>query len=279
MSLLDLFLNRDKKKFLQSIKNNKKYDFVLEINKLNLLANEGTNQILKNINIKIPEFSVVAIIGPSGSGKSSLLRSINKTSFEEGNYEFTGEIKYRGFDVLNGKIPVEWLRTQIGTVLQRPVMFPMTIKANILFALKIHGIKNPEVLDEIMEQSLKEANLWDEVKDRLNSMPEDTLSIGQQQRLCIARSIALQPKILLMDEPTSALDPKSSLKIEELISKFSKNKLSTIIIVSHSLSQVRRISDYVIFIKDGVVVEQGRSKDMFTNPVKPETREFIFQKH
>lgn len=249
--------------------------FILEIKNLNLWFQKEveSNQILKNINIRIPEYSVVAIIGPSGSGKSSLLRSINRTNFDD-SYIYKGSINFYGKNILEN-YPLEYLRSQVGTVMQKPVMFPMTIRENILFALKSYGMTQIDKLEIILEKSLRETHLWDEVKNRLNSKPEDILSIGQQQRLCIARAIALQPRVLLMDEPTSALDAKASRKIEDLIRKITKNKMSTIVIISHSLSQVKRISDYTIFVKNGTVIEQGRTSDIFNNPIHQETKDFI----
>ncbi|AEW45718.1 Phosphate ABC transporter, ATP-binding protein [Mycoplasma haemocanis str. Illinois] len=249
--------------------------YVIEVKDLSIFSKRDKRCILKDVNIRIPSCSVVAIIGPSGSGKSSLLRAINKSNMESGDFDCKGSIYYGNMDILDKDYPPEYLRTQIGTVLQKPVMFPMSIRENILFALKMHGVLAHELLEEILESSLKEAYLWDEVKDRLNVRPENVLSLGQQQRLCIARAIALQPKVLLMDEPTSALDLKSSNKIEELILRISKTNHSTIILVSHSLSQVRRVSDYTIFIKDGKVMEHGNTRDIFTKPAKKETRDFI----
>lgn len=215
----------------------------------------------------------MAIIGPSGSGKSTLLRAINRTNFDD-HFLYEGSIDFYGKNVLKKNYPLEYLRTQIGTVMQKPVMFPMSVRENILFALKAHGMVDQDKLEIILERSLREASLWDEVKDRLNAKPENILSIGQQQRLCIARAIALQPKVLLMDEPTSALDLKASRKIENLIVNISKRG-STIVLISHSLSQVKRISDYTIFIKNGRIVEQGKTKVLFTKPTHKETKEFI----
>ncbi|XP_032746499.1 phosphate import ATP-binding protein PstB-like [Rattus rattus] len=250
--------------------------FIMEIKNLSVWVGGKKNgvQILKDVNIRIPENKIVAIIGPSGSGKSSLLRALNKTNFGE-EFIYKGEINYYGKNVLQKGYPIEYLRTQIGAVMQKPVMFPMSVRENILFALKSHGMVQNDRLEIILEKSLRDAHLWDEVKDRLNAKPETILSIGQQQRLCIARAIALQPRVLLMDEPTSALDLKASRKIEELILKINRSGMSTIILISHSLSQVERISDYTIFIKDGEVIEQGRTRDIFRNPTHPDTREFL----
>ncbi|GCE63427.1 phosphate import ATP-binding protein PstB 3 [Candidatus Mycoplasma haematohominis] len=282
MSFKSLFARKEKWTTEEEVNRAKAIDerisgrkFVLEIKNLNLWAGKtaDNNQILKNINIRIPEYSVVAIIGPSGSGKSSLLRTINRTNFDD-SYIYKGSVNFYGRNILEN-YPLEYLRSQIGTVMQKPIMFPMSIRENILFALKSYGITNSSKLEIILERSLREAHLWDEVKNRLNAKPEDYLSIGQQQRLCIARAIALQPKVLLMDEPTSALDLKASRKIEDLIRKITKNKMSTIILISHSLSQVRRVSDYTIFIKNGAVIEQGRTGDIFNNPIHQETKDFV----
>ncbi|OAL10162.1 phosphate ABC transporter ATP-binding protein [Candidatus Mycoplasma haematobovis] len=272
--MASLFFKKKQETILPKVSNEEE-EYILEIRNLNLWTENKEKLILKNINCKIKTNSVIAIIGPSGSGKSSLLRAINKTNFEDNEYIYEGKILYGKANVLSSSYPVEYLRTQIGTVLQRPVMFPMSIRENILFALKAHGISSNEILEEVLRKSLEDAHLWEEVKDRLNVRPEGSLSLGQQQRLCIARAIALQPKVLLMDEPTSALDLKSSNKIEELIVKISSNKLSTIILVSHSLSQVRRISHYTIFIKNGEIIESGTTRDIFTKPKRPETKDFI----
>lgn len=269
------FFSKKKAKEIAPKVNPENQEYILEIKDLNLWTENKEKLILKNINCRIKTNSIIAIIGPSGSGKSSLLRAINKTNFGDNEYVYEGKILYGKVNVLSDAFPVDYLRTQIGTVLQRPVMFPMSIRENILFALKAHGISCNYLLEEILQKSLQDAHLWGEVKDRLNMRPEGGLSLGQQQRLCIARAIALQPKILLMDEPTSALDLKSSNKIEELIVKISKNKLSTIVLVSHSLSQVQRISQYTIFIKDGEIIESGTTREIFTKPKKQETKDFI----
>lgn len=229
-------------------------------------------QALKNINISIKKNTVSAIIGPSGCGKSTLLRSINRINDEIPTYRTEGEILFDGINVYDKNIDLSLLRKKIGMVFQKPVPFPMSIYENIAFGLRIHGIKNKNKIDEIVEMALKRAALWKEVKDELEK-PASELSGGQQQRLCIARAIAVDPQIILLDEPTSALDPIATRKIEDLIEHLSENY--TIIIVTHNLAQAIRISDYMYFMFQGELIESGKTSDIVKNPQEKLTEDYL----
>lgn len=251
--------------------------YIISFSDLNLWNKEKTRHILKNVNFSIRTNTVTGIIGPSGSGKSCLLKCINKSNFDDDKYIHGGRLMYKNIDIFNKRFSTELLRIQIGMVFQKPILFPMSIKENLIFAMKAHGIKDEKFLNEQVEKMLKQCHLWDELKDRLDDDPAATLSGGQQQRLCIARAIAMQPDVLLMDEPTSSLDPKSTAKIEELIIELAKT--TTVVLVSHSMSQVKRVSEYTLFLKNGEVIEYETTRKIFTNPEKKDTKDFVSFKY
>ncbi len=232
----------------------------------------GEKQALKKINIEIKEKEVTAFIGPSGCGKSTLLRSFNRMNDLIENCRIEGSIFYDNQNIYDKKSDVISLRTHVGMVFQKPNPFPMSIYDNIAYGPRCHGIKKKEVLDEIVESSLRQAALWEEVKDRLKDSAL-ALSGGQQQRLCIARTLAMKPKVILMDEPTSALDPIATLKIEELVVELKKDY--TIIIVTHNMQQAARISDKTAFFYLGELIEYDRTAKIFTNPSKKQTEDYI----
>ena len=229
-------------------------------------------QALKNINMEIPENQITAFIGPSGCGKSTFLKSLNRMNDLVDGVKITGSINYQNQNILDESIDVNQLRREIGMVFQKPNPFPMSIYDNIAYGPRTHGIKNKLQLDEIVEESLKLAAIWDEVKDRLKKSALG-LSGGQQQRLCIARALAVKPKILLMDEPTSALDPISTSKIEDLISEL-KTKL-TIVIVTHNMQQAVRVSDKTAFFLLGELIEYADTEKMFSFPEDKRTEDYI----
>jgi phosphate transport system ATP-binding protein len=239
---------------------------------LNFNANFGEKKILYDISLEIPDNRVTAIIGPSGCGKSTLLRSVNRMNDFIENFLIRGEIIFENQNIYGEEVdPVE-LRQRIGMVFQRPNPFPKSIFENIAYGLRVQGWKDRQAIAEQVEKSLLAAALWDEVKDRLNSLAFD-LSGGQQQRLCIARAIAVEPEILLMDEPASALDPIATARIEELI-KDLKEKY-TIVIVTHNMQEAARTSDYTAFLLLGRLIEYGLTDQIFTNPQKKETEEYL----
>lgn len=229
-------------------------------------------QALKKINLDIEENKVLALIGPSGCGKSTFLRALNRMNDLVDGCRITGEINYKDQNIYDAKCDLTALRLEVGMVFQKPTPFPFSIYENVTYGPKCQGIKNKKVLNEIVESSLKEAALWDEVKDDLNKSAL-SLSGGQQQRLCIARAIAMKPKVILMDEPTSALDPIATSKIEELIFKLKKQY--TIVIVTHSMQQARRVGDNIAFFLLGEVVEYGGVNDIFTNPKDDRTEKYV----
>ena len=231
----------------------------------------GDFKALKNINMEIQENEITAFIGPSGCGKSTFLKTVNRMNDLvdgvriEGNIYLDGVDIYRDIDVID-------LCRRVGMVFQQPNPFPMTIYDNVAYGPRIHGIKKKSQLDDIVERSLRQAAIWDEVKDRLK---KNALGVsgGQQQRICIARALAVEPEVLLMDEPTSALDPISTMKIEDLALELKKNY--TIIIVTHNMQQASRISDKTAFFLTGEVVEYGPTLQIFNNPVEKKTEEYI----
>ena len=231
----------------------------------------GDNQALKNINIDIKENKVTALIGPSGCGKSTFLRTLNRMNDLIENVTIKGKIEVDGEDIYQTEDVIK-LRTKVGMVFQKPNPFPMSIYDNIAYGPRIHGIRDKKTLDKIVEESLKGAAIWDEVKDRLKTSALG-LSGGQQQRICIARAIAMKPEVILMDEPTSALDPISTSKVEELIEELKKDY--TIVIVTHNMQQAARISDDTAFFLNGVLVEYSETKDMFTAPKDKRTEDYI----
>ena len=232
----------------------------------------GSHQALKDINIEIPEKSITALIGPSGCGKSTFLKTLDRMNDLIPDVKITGSIKYKGEDIFEPSVDVSELRRQVGMVYQKPNPFPMSIYDNIAYGPRTHGVKSRAKLDEIVEQSLRGAAIWDEVKDRLKKNALG-LSGGQQQRLCIARALAVEPEVLLMDEPTSALDPISTSKIEELAMEL-KDRY-TIVIVTHNMQQAVRISDHTAFFLLGELVEYGETEKLFSQPRDKRTEDYI----
>ena len=232
----------------------------------------GSHQALKDINIEIPEKSITALIGPSGCGKSTFLITLDCKNDLIPDVKITGSIKYKGEDIFEPSVDVSELRRQVGMVFQKPNPFPMSIYDNIAYGPRTHGVKSRAKLDEIVEQSLRGAAIWDEVKDRLKKNALG-LSGGQQQRLCIARALAVEPEVLLMDEPTSALDPISTSKIEELAMEL-KDRY-TIVIVTHNMQQAVRISDHTAFFLLGELVEYGETEKLFSQPRDKRTEDYI----
>lgn len=238
----------------------------------NLKVYYGEHEAVKGIDMTFAEQSVTALIGPSGCGKSTFLRSLNRMNDEIPGSRQTGNIWIGDKDINSPSTDVTVLRQKIGMVWQRPNPFYKSIYENIAFGPKYHGIKNKKELDRIVEESLRKAALWDEVKDRLNTSAL-SLSGGQQQRLCIARALSVNPGILLLDEPASALDPISTSKIEELIGELKKSL--TIVIVTHNMQQAARVSDFTAYFYLGSLMEYNDTNIIFTNPSKPNTQEYI----
>ena len=232
----------------------------------------GSHKALKDININIPDQSITALIGPSGCGKSTFLKTLNRMNDLIPDVKITGDVRYQGKDIFGADVDVSQLRREIGMVFQKPNPFPMSIYDNIAYGPRTHGIKGKAQLDEIVERSLRDAAIWDEVKDRLKKNALG-LSGGQQQRLCIARALAVEPNVLLMDEPTSALDPISTSKIEELAMEL-KEKY-TIIIVTHNMQQAVRISDNTAFFLLGELVEYDNTEKLFSTPEDQRTEDYI----
>ncbi|RDY25071.1 phosphate ABC transporter ATP-binding protein [Romboutsia weinsteinii] len=231
----------------------------------------GDNQALKKINMNIKEKKVTALIGPSGCGKSTFLRCLNRMNDLIDNVTIKGKVEVDGEDIYISEDVIQ-LRTKVGMVFQKPNPFPMSIYDNVAYGPRTHGIKDKKELDKIVEDSLKGAAIWDEVKDRLKSSALG-LSGGQQQRICIARAIAMRPEVILMDEPTSALDPISTAKVEDLIEDLKDDY--TIVIVTHNMQQAARVSDDTAFFLNGEVVEYRDTKTMFTNPEDKRTEDYI----
>ena len=231
----------------------------------------GDFRALKQINLSLPAGEIVAFIGPSGCGKSTLLKSLNRMNDLVEGCRITGEVRLDGEDIY-GNMDVNELRKRVGMVFQKPNPFPMSIYDNIAYGPRTHGIRARAKLDDIVERSLRQAAIWDEVKDHL-SRSALSLSGGQQQRLCIARALAVEPEVLLMDEPTSALDPISTAKIEDLASELKKQY--TIVIVTHNMQQAVRISDYTAFFLLGELVEFGDTEEMFSQPKDQRTEDYI----
>ena len=232
----------------------------------------GSTQALKNIDLELPEHNITAFIGPSGCGKSTFLKTLNRMNDLIPGVKITGEVRYGEQDIYAPGLDVNLLRKEIGMVFQKPNPFPMSIYDNIAYGPRTHGVKSKAKLDDIVERSLRDAAIWDEVKDRLKKNALG-LSGGQQQRLCIARALAVEPKVLLMDEPTSALDPISTSKIEELAMGL-KEKY-TIIIVTHNMQQAVRISDYTAFFLLGELIEFGGTERLFSQPEHQKTEDYI----
>ena len=230
----------------------------------------GQAQALKNISIDIPEKSITALIGPSGCGKSTFLKTLNRMNDLIPSVRITGKVLYHGTDIFQAE--VNNLRKEVGMVFQKPNPFPMSIYDNIAYGPRTHGIRNKAQLDDIVEKALRDAAIWDEVKDRLTKNALG-MSGGQQQRLCIARALAVEPEVLLMDEPTSALDPISTSRIEDLAMEL-KEKY-TIVIVTHNMQQAVRISDQTAFFLLGDLVEYGSTEEMFSKPRDKRTEDYI----
>jgi len=241
-----------------------------EIHNLNLYY--GSKQVLKAINLKIVLHRVTSLIGPSGCGKSSLLRTLNRMNDLVPGARVEGSVLLDGEDIYNPDLDVVALRKRVGMVFQRPNPFPKSIFENVAYGPRRHGLQDKRAIAEIVEKSLQEAALWDEVKDTLHKSALQ-LSGGQQQRLCIARALAVEPEVLLMDEPCSALDPISTARVEDLIDELKKDY--TIVIVTHNMQQAARVSQNTAFLLDGRLIEFGETDKLFTNPVRKETEDYI----
>ncbi|MBN2730248.1 MAG: phosphate ABC transporter ATP-binding protein [Bacteroidales bacterium] len=242
----------------------------IEISNLNVWVDN--QYILKNVNLDIPEHQITVLLGPSGCGKTTLLKSMNRLTDLYKELKVTGEICIDGDDILKSKRNIYEIRQKMGLLSQKPYPLPVSIYKNIAYGIKLKGIKDRKLLDYNVEKRLKEVGLWDEVKDRLHSSP-DTLSIGQQQRLCLARGLAVKPRLILADEPTSALDPLSSKIIEDLFKKLKEHY--SIVVVTHILRQAKRLADNVVFMHYGEIVEQGAPDQLFTNPQSPELKKYL----
>ncbi|MYL71928.1 phosphate ABC transporter ATP-binding protein [Halobacillus litoralis] len=247
-----------------------KMNSIIEVNDLNLWY--GSDQALYEVSMEVPEKQVTAIIGPSGCGKSTFLKTLNRMVEMVPIVKTSGSIKYRDQEIFSSKYKEEYLRTKVGMVFQKPNPFPKSVYDNVAYGPRIHGIKKKEVLDQIVEKSLRGAAIWDELKDRLNENAYG-LSGGQQQRVCIARALAVEPDVILMDEPTSALDPISTAKVEELVQEL-KEKYS-IIIVTHNMQQAARISDKTAFFLNGELIEFADTDNLFQNPHDKRTEDYI----
>ena len=243
---------------------------ILEAKTLNLWY--GEHHALHDVSLSVPEKSITALIGPSGCGKSTFLKTLNRMNDLIPGVKITGEVNYKGTNILAPSVDVNELRRQVGMVFQKPNPFPMSIYDNVAYGPRTHGVRNRAKLDEIVEQSLRSAAIWDEVKDRLKKNALG-LSGGQQQRLCIARALAVEPRVLLMDEPTSALDPISTSKIEDLAMELKKRY--TIVIVTHNMQQALRISDRTAFFLLGELIEYDDTERMFSTPTQKKTEDYI----
>ena len=232
----------------------------------------GQKQALKNINMDIHSNAITALIGPSGCGKSTFLKTLKRNNELIDNVKITGQVTLDGEDIFDRNMDVTMLRKRVGMVFQQPNPFPMSVYDNIAYGPRVHGIKNKAKLDEIVEESLRGAAIWDEVKDNLKKSAL-RLSGGQQQRICIARALATKPEVILMDEPTSALDPISTTKIEDLMEELKRQY--TVVVVTHNMQQAVRVSDYTAFFLVGDMVEYGETKELFTYPKDKRTEDYI----
>ena len=232
----------------------------------------GQKQALKNINMDIHSNAITALIGPSGCGKSTFLKTLNRMNDLIDNVRIKGQVTLDGEDIFDRNMDVTMLRKRVGMVFQQPNPFPMSVYDNIAYGPRVHGIKNKGKLDEIVEESLRGAAIWDEVKDNLKKSAL-RLSGGQQQRICIARALATKPEVILMDEPTSALDPISTTKIEDLMEELKRQY--TVVVVTHNMQQAVRVSDYTVFFLVGDMVEYGETKELFTYPKDKRTEDYI----
>ena len=244
----------------------------IKINVDDLHLYYGENHALKGVNMKIRENAITAFIGPSGCGKSTFLKTLNRMNDLVDGVRITGTVELDGEDIYGKGIDTTLLRKKVGMVFQQPNPFPMSIYDNIAYGPRVHGIKSKSKLDQIVEESLKGAAIWDEVKDRLKKSALG-LSGGQQQRICLARALAVEPEVLLMDEPTSALDPISTSKIEELMEQLKKKY--TVVVVTHNMQQAVRVSDYTAFFLVGEMVEYGVTKNLFSYPQDKRTEDYI----
>lgn len=243
---------------------------VLNIRHLNVYSKNS--HILRDINLKVPKNAITVLLGPSGCGKTTLLKCMNRLTDLYSELRLDGAIEIDGQDILSEKNDITQIRQKMGLVMQRPFPLPMSIADNITYGLKLKGVKNKKILAEKVEKHLREVALWDEVKDRLKTSAQ-RLSIGQQQRLCLARGLAVEPEIILADEPTSALDPISSRVIEEEFSKLRQDY--TIILVTHMLRQAKRLADYVVFMYYGEIIEYGPAAEIFENPKTDILKEYL----
>ena len=260
------FLNND----LESAKDKESRKSYLKVSDLNIHINKA--HILKNVNLEIPDKKITCIIGPSGCGKSTLLKTFNRLIDDVEGIKYDGSIWVDGLNIFDPKTEITEIRKKMGLLSQRPCPLPMSIYDNIAFGCKMHGERNRKKLNQIVEAQLKAVGLWEEVKNRLNA-PASKLSIGQQQRLCLARGLAVEPEFILADEATSALDPISSKHIEELFVELKQNY--SIILVTHTLRQALRIADHVIFMYLGEVIEAGPADEIFNNPKQELTRKYL----
>jgi phosphate transport system ATP-binding protein len=242
----------------------------IETQNLNVCYNNYC--VVKNINVKIPSKKITAIIGPSGCGKTTLLKSFNRLLEMRDDVKISGKIIVDGINILKPGLNVPDIRKKMGLLSQKPYPLPMSIYENVAYGLRIHNNISEAELDKEVQHCLKESGLWNEVKDRLDD-PASGLSVGQQQRLCLARAIAVKPEVLLCDEPTSALDPISAQQIEKLLGKLKTEY--TVVLVTHTLRQAKRLADYVVYLYFGKVVEQGPANEVFNNPKHPETKAYL----
>ncbi len=246
----------------------------IKIEHLSLMYSDG-KESLRDINLEIPANQITVFFGPAGGGKSSILRVFNRLNDLADVKTQTGHVFLDEEDILGPKVDVIALRRKVGMVFARPVVLPMSIRANLTYGLEVAGERNAKKLDEAVESSLKQAALWDEVKDRLGD-PAVALSGGQQQRLCLARSLVLKPEVILLDEPTSGLDPISTGKVEASLQELKKTY--TIILVPHSVQQAARVSDFAVFFLQGEVIEQGSGQELFVNPKDKRTEDYVMGK-
>ena len=245
-------------------------DTHIKINVVNVWY--GTSKVLNHISLNIPDKKITCIIGPSGCGKSTLLKSLNRLIELQEGVKVTGEVLIDGENILDPKVEVTHLRKKLGLLLQKPQVLPMSIYDNVAFGPRIHGLNDKDKLDTLVEKNLRQANLWNEVKNRLQA-PSSRLSIGQQQRLCLARTLAIEPEVILGDESTSALDPVSAQQIEERLLELRKDY--TIILVTHNLRQAKRLADYVVFMYLGDLIEHGSAEEFFNKPKYAKTKAYI----
>lgn len=242
----------------------------ITIQKLNVFY--GKRHTLKDINVHIPEKQLTIIMGPSGCGKTTLLKCLNRLIDLVDDVKISGKVTVDGVDIFDSKVDVTAIRKRMGLLSQKPCPLPMSIYDNVTYGPRIHGTKDRKELDQTVEHCLRVVGLWNDVKDRLNA-PASKLSAGQQQRLCLARTLAVKPEVILCDEPTSALDPISAQRVEKKLLELKKDY--TVVVVSHNLRQAKRLADYVIFLYMGELIEHGPAKKIFTRPKEPKTQEYI----